>query len=949
MFDLKYRTQTAAVRFAAVTLLAVLLAVLSAAVPAPLIGTSALAERLPQESPVDDAIGPLGSTAPQIVAPAPPIHGSYVDAGGRAHPWSITAAHSIVWDRQPWVPVGVTFVPAAFNGKSASDTAAAKELLKSDVERLDALQAAGIHDVLITMPAESGTSHRTGATPDTASPTATDTTTAVISPGTAPANQPPVRFTDAPLPVLQALLDALDQRGFNYGIDLHGRLSGGAPGYAFGEPFVLAQRVGTGTFIATAPAGIDGALFVARDKAGAVVRMGSAAADHGAFVVAAPASAASVYLVTQQPSADTAANSGLWDGFADLRDRILFGLRPLKPGPGFRFFLDPIDAPVALAGRAAYVYPVSHGFHTEYGVWLQRHYPDIQTLEKGWGIAPGALPDFAAAARLVPDAAGAPRAAWDPVRNSTISIAAGTVFWGNFERFRSETARHDMDILASSLRHNIADVPVCYRWQRFSTIYAAPDSPVTYDGLAFSPRLATPRADGKAAYACAQVADVLLSRWFLVAGGTPALTMDDLRSFVSLGAKGFFLTSPDAGTAVPSSTSLLIRYLRDSTLTAPAGAAGAGLGSGPGGTPAGAPVGRAARFAPGLADAFAPSATYAEFWPNIIWFPWSLQVASARRFRDGTWWLPSLRPGVEVPVGPDMEAYRIGGTNGPVVLWSATGLRQERFHLPPGARVTWPPGVEMTRASHGLRSLTLSDEPVVIDGVEAKDVFPEDIIDRVFAQTAQLKESILLSKENRQRLEIDESTAHRMKEKGQVYDAYLLLSFDLGMQRRLVLPYWWLEGEAADPQSFSGVARSPQCSGGAYLWLNNPDPPPSGKPYAATWTFQVLIPGTYEMWFGGTPPGQDWSSPVAWTLDGSPVAAQDRGPAGTTYPPIFHWARLADVTLATGKHTLTATVTGPRIEPDDSYALGIDAVAFSPTDALAKQYLSAAGKAPVKK
>ncbi|MCA1596187.1 MAG: hypothetical protein LC772_07155, partial [Chloroflexi bacterium] len=891
-------------------------AVLKAALPVMLLATASLGaaaaaprEQIPQESPVDSAIGPLGSAAPPVVVPAPPIQGAFHDASGVVHPWSITAAHSIVWDGRPWVPVGVTFVPAAFNGSGAANSEAARELLKPDLARLDALRAAGVHDILLTIPrAEEEASNGASA------PAGKDTsggTAATPGPGAdlPPTATRPVRFTDVPLPLLQSLLDALDQRGFQYGIDLHGRLRGGVPGYAFGEPFLPAQRVGPGTFMAAAPAGAGLALFVARDQAGAVVRMGSISADHGAFVVSANA-AASVYFVMQQSAEDAVRSSGLWDGFADVRDSILFGLRALKPGRGLRFFLDPIDAPVALAGRAEYVFPASQAFQADYGVWLHRRYPDVQSLQRQWGAAPGGISDFATAARLVPDTAGSPRAAWDPVRDRTVTIAGGTAFWADFERFRSETARHDMDILASSLRRNIADVPVCYRWQRFSAIYAAPDSPVTYDGLAFSPQMATPRADGKAAYACAQIADVPVSRWFLVAGGTPALTMDDLHSFVTLGAKGYFLTPADAGD-LPAATGLLIRYLRDTTVNAPAGSPAANA---PGASMLTARprdgVGREVRFAPESSVSAMEPTSYAAFWPNIIWFPWSLQIASARRFRDGTWWLPSLRPGVEIPVGANMEAYRMGST-GPVVLWSATGLRQERFHLPDAARVSWPPGVEMSHASHGLRTLTLSDEPVVMDGVELKDVFPEDNIDRVFAQTAQLKQSILLSKENRQRLEIDEATARRMKEKGQVYDAYLLLSFDLGMQRRLVLPYWWLEGEAASPQSFSGVAHSAQCSGGAYLWLNNPDPPPSDKPYSAAWTFSVMVPGAYEMWFGGTPPGQDWSSPVAWTLDGVPVPTQDRGPAGVSYPPIFHWARLADVTLTTGKHTLVATVTGP--------------------------------------
>ena len=47
--------------------------------------------------------------APPFAVQARGTSGAYKDSAGVVHPWSINAAHVLVWDDRPFVPVGGRF------------------------------------------------------------------------------------------------------------------------------------------------------------------------------------------------------------------------------------------------------------------------------------------------------------------------------------------------------------------------------------------------------------------------------------------------------------------------------------------------------------------------------------------------------------------------------------------------------------------------------------------------------------------------------------------------------------------------------------------------------------------------------------------------------------------------------------------------------------------------
>src|SRR5438477_2417220 len=69
--------------------------------------------------------------------------GVYTDRDGQQHPWSITAGHTLEWQRQPYIPVGGTFCPRYLAEGATEDN------WKKDVQGLEQLKAHGAQDVLI--------------------------------------------------------------------------------------------------------------------------------------------------------------------------------------------------------------------------------------------------------------------------------------------------------------------------------------------------------------------------------------------------------------------------------------------------------------------------------------------------------------------------------------------------------------------------------------------------------------------------------------------------------------------------------------------------------------------------------------------------------------------------------------------------------------------------------
>jgi tetratricopeptide (TPR) repeat protein len=90
--------------------------------------------------------------------------------------------------------------------------------------------------------------------------------------------------------------------------------------------------------------------------------------------------------------------------------------------------------------------------------------------------------------------------------------------------------------------------------------------------------------------------------------------------------------------------------------------------------------------------------------------------------------------------------------------------------------------------------------------------------------------------------------------------------------------------------------------------------------FYADYAFTVPDGGTWELWYGGTPPGPadanaaSYFSPFQYTLDGAApvVVTQEKDGVTGSYSPGYWWNRVSDLPLVGGRHTLRFEVTQKR-------------------------------------
>jgi tetratricopeptide (TPR) repeat protein len=197
------------------------------------------------------------------------------------------------------------------------------------------------------------------------------------------------------------------------------------------------------------------------------------------------------------------------------------------------------------------------------------------------------------------------------------------------------------------------------------------------------------------------------------------------------------------------------------------------------------------------------------------------------------------------------------------------------------------------------------------------------------------------------------------KSKWLLADLWLLVS-TLGFSQSKLVPVYpastpelvFLEAEYAVSTNFS---KEPilnyGCSSSRTLQLNRTLPLFGNAPFYAEFVFFIQEEGTYEIWYGGSPPGPkddllpSYASPFNLRIDGTestPVYREDVHVV-ENYTPAYYWNVLKrKVTLKPGVHTVRVEITEKR-RFDNRYFFYLDALFFRkegsearPKSALAK-------------
>ncbi len=819
--------------------------------------------------PAQAAKVPIPPPSPPLILLKPESGGTFQDARGGSHPWSVGQAHGLTWEGQAYLPAGAVFVPLSWTG------AGGEEDWNKDKAALDALGKGGVHDLVLSAGAK-GLTH--------------------VAP-----------------PAAQRVLDYLDANGFRYGLRIADFPKDPLIGYVI-KPAVYrnpSPSASGPTRFRHIPSLADAFYVLVAPKDGAIEETGAAQVMDGEtaqVTLKDPVTADLLLLYPQRlylPGTPESRLPDLWQGYDEYRDRLLGFFSRVRLGPGFRFFLDPISDGIGFGGEVENVVPTTDGYRLDFEAWLNRKYNhNVDDLNRGWGIKDKDLPDFATAARCLPlwsGSKGAPDV-YDPVKKvpyQVLNHPLGGHVWDDLRQFRLESVRGYMNALAGALKKGVADVPVVYGWSGRSALFSNTQTAGGFDGLSVNDA-----ATG--AYAFAQAEETPKTTWLIAArsgASVPATANADWDALKAAGVRGFFApaATPEAahrlaeyGASLSFQTSELANPTR--VLPYPAGVPGLeiGLRRLPGGVWWLPSYRAGALFQGGDSLSLGPLLrAYKLTDPDgrlprfVVWSPHGALTRATFPFPKDSPAVITDAAGLPLPVQKKKDSWTVPVGADPIVI-SHVGM------------VPLPEDAADAADKEAMRLLKLAKDQGL-----ATEVYS----DRLF--------------------QIRNTIPDTAKDADLRYNAFVSL---IQAMTQTLQPFLWLEGEGASSHTFDSLISDSEASGGSYLSLDTDRLPPSstgdaGGGYRAEYTFAVNATGSYALWMAGSPPRD--SAPFTYTLDGGAAnPVEDVPTEGTLYAEKFLWSRLGSAVLSHGRHTLTITVTGPRAR-DSRYALAIDAFCLS--------------------
>lgn len=440
--------------------------------------------------------------------------GTFIDASGGQHAWSINDAHTLLWDSDAYIPAGAVFVSHSLAPGASAD------VYQADVKALEALKSAGITDVVLR-----------GEGPITAADPA----------------------------ALQKMIDYLEANGFAYGIELDDAPKAPLQGYVISPNRYRLEGPSDETTIKCSWPGVDSAMYVIvstfdnsiKANGGAIVKDGSVT-----VYLASPLKAGEVLIVYPHKTMQGDGSADLWSGYSEYRDRVLGFFKGIKYGHGMRFFLEPFTCKMGFTGEMVGFLPDSSGFRLGFEVYLTQKYKHEGGINAAWGLNEN-LDSVERAARLIPlwtSGRGVPFA-YDKASAHLYPIdpTCCLQMWRDIVDYRDTSAQQFMNTIADTLRKQVANVPVIFKSAAYSRIYANPYGMGGFDGL-------SPQAYGSGEAPVDRVAGPIYSlaeesgksTWFIVAGtqasadGKSAYLGESgmaatLDSFREIGCKGFFV------------------------------------------------------------------------------------------------------------------------------------------------------------------------------------------------------------------------------------------------------------------------------------------------------------------------------------------------------------------------------------------------------------------------
>ncbi len=820
--------------------------------------------------------------------------GTYKDNGGTVHPWRIDAAHTLVWDDKPFVPVG-----GLFQAKSWARTPTDADF-ESDVAALQTLKSHGVTDIYL-QPARVG-------------------------------------LTFVPPAAIQKLTDYLDKEGFTYGISINDGPHDILVGYLV-RPGAFRQSIGGegGTLRFPLDSVASALYFLVSADGSEIIRSGDATmVAEGARVTVDPIANSGgtqnvVFLLPQKVSFGQATGGlplpNLWDGFDEYRDSLLQLFSQVKLGKGFRFFIDALPQNLALNTDTERFIPSGPNWAQEWETYLAFRYKTLGRLHEAWGVTDRDVKSFDEAATLLPLWGGGKGVSilYDRANNKQHRVdTTKSAFWKDLSAFKEISVRDYMNDLAVSLKKAVADVPVVYRTRGESTLFTSLPRNRGFDGIGITAYgRGSDLVTNSAGYAYAEAAEAPKTTWLMVAATADAApTLSGAATTAATNANGGVdpnqTEKTDKGYATQSALTGDLDALRS------IGARGFYV--------EGARVVDPTRQSFNLVNApeqldwlsayqrllFATGVASAQTAPQAVFYPKGLASASVRPLTTGGWWLPTPRPGTLFDFGESGRAYALSEPNGGFTyyLWNPAGVRRIKIRIPKASRMEGVPPVRWSQGANGEAkgeelSLTIGPDPIRLENMAAIPV-PLDAFDSAKAEvktlvSAMKKRGII----DAGRFQEEASTiAFRFNRENPWLSLSEIQSLLMRM-RALLRPYAWIEAEpggigtngvqitGAIAQSFDEVSERVGASNGQVLLVGAR---PSTSAATATYRVEVQQTGPYNLWVAASP-----DAPLTFRLDGQPVLDEAVAPQAVGQPyagGTLVWTHYGVATLPKGVHTL---------------------------------------------
>ena len=790
---------------------------------------------------------PLPTAAPLELL-KPESSGTYQDAKGSSHAWSVSQAHLLQWEGTPFLPVGATFVPLSWAGNAPDDA------WDKDKAALEILGKGGVKEIL-------------------------------LSAGTR-------GLTHVSTVRVQRVLDYLDGQGFDYGLRIADAPQDPLIGYVV-KPAVYrnpSPSTSGPTRFRHIP-GLVGALYLlVAPREAEIEESGAAHVTDGGetaeVTLKNPVTDDVLLLYPQRIYLAGTPESrlpDLWQGYDEYRDRLLTFFSRVKLGRGFRFFLDPLTAKIGFGGEVDSVIPTTDGYRLDFEAWLEKKYNhNVDDLNRGWGIREKDLPDFATAARCLPlwsGNKGVP-AVYDPLKKVPYAVLntprIGGHVWEDLQQFRIESVRGYVNSIADVLKKSVADVPVVYNWGGRSPLFTNSGTQGGSDGLCL-PDAVT------GAYAFAQAEETPKTTWLLAQADraspgdwdalkaegvrgfyAPAATLDEAKQLAAYGASVSFeaqdLTETPRVLLYPAgvpNVQASLRRLSNGVWWLPSYRAGE-------------------LFQPGDAFSLGP-----------LLRGYKLSDPDGRIPRFVVW----------SPHGAMTQASFPFPKEAHVVITDAAGipLKVER------KKGTWtvPIGADPIVISH------VSNIPLPADAADAADKEANRLL--ALAKTQGIPTQLIQEQLFHARTSIPDvaenadlrynALAHIIDELTRVLQPYVWIEAESTLS-------YTFDSLVSDSEASGGSYLA--------LDTDRPPPTGGGAgDYHADYRFSVNGSGVYAVWAAATPIADSSPFTYALD-DGGENVVQDVETEGGPYAGRFTWSHLGDVTLGRGPHTLKITVAGPR-------------------------------------